>query len=68
MNHLIQLVGHDEGFRNKVLLFMVFLFNGVYMFSKDDISWGLGVITAILAIVNYVLQIRKNAKNVGKDK
>lgn len=47
---------------------MVFLFNGVYMFSKDDISWGLGVITAILAIVNYVLQIRKNAKNVGKDK
>lgn len=43
------------------LLASIFL-NVVANFDKTNITFGLGVIVSILAIINYVIQIKKNLK------
>ena len=43
------------------LLASIFL-NVVANFDKTNITFGLGVIDSILAIINYVIQIKKNLK------
>lgn len=43
------------------LLASIFL-NVVANFDKTNITFGLGVIVSVLAIINYVIQIKKNLK------
>lgn len=43
------------------LLATIFL-NVVANFDKTNITFGLGVVVSILAIINYVIQIKKNLK------
>lgn len=43
------------------LLASLFL-NVVANFDKTNITFGLGVIVSVLAIINYVIQIKKNLK------
>lgn len=47
---------------NHYWLLASILLNVVANFDKTNITFGLGVIVSILAIINYVIQIKKNLK------
>jgi hypothetical protein len=52
---------HDSSANHYWLLASLFL-NIVANLDKTNITFGLGVIVSILAIINYVIQIKKNLK------
>ena len=47
---------------NHYWLLASLVLNVVANFDKTNITFGLGVIVSILAIINYVIQIKKNLK------
>jgi hypothetical protein len=52
---------HDSSANHYWLLASLFL-NIVANLDKTNITFALGVIVSLLAIVNYVIQIKKNLK------
>ena len=56
---------HDNGVLSALLLVGSIFLNATAIISKTDISFMLGCTVSILAIIHYLIQIRKNTK---KDK
>ena len=52
--------------QNNVLLASSMVLNIAATLTKSDITFILGVIVSLLAIANYIIQIRKNIKNVKR--
>ena len=53
----------DNTSENHYWLLASLFLNIVANLDKTNITFGLGVIVSILAIINYVIQIKKNLKH-----
>ena len=56
----------EQHHNNNILLVASLVLNVAANLTKSDITFILGVIVSLLAIANYIIQIRKNLKN-GKN-
>jgi phosphatidylglycerophosphate synthase len=52
----------NENHDNHILLWSSIMLNILANLDRTNITFGLGVIVSILAIINYVIQIKKNLK------
>ena len=52
----------NENHDNHILLWSSITLNVLANLDRTNITFGLGVIVSILAIINYVIQIKKNLK------
>ena len=56
----------EQHHNNNILLASSLFLNVLANLTKSDITFILGVIVSLLAIANYIIQIKKNIKN-GKN-
>ena len=56
----------EQHHNNNLLLVSSLVLNIAANLTKSDITFILGVIVSLLAIANYIIQIKKNIKN-GKN-
>ncbi|NDB57382.1 hypothetical protein EB001_02850 [bacterium] len=52
----------NENHDNHILLWSSIILNILANLDRTNVTFGLGVIVSILAIINYVIQIKKNLK------
>lgn len=52
----------NENQDNHILLWSSIILNILANVDRTNITFGLGVIVSVLAIINYVIQIKKNLK------
>jgi hypothetical protein len=52
----------NENHDNHILLWSSITLNVLANLDRTNITFGLGVIVSILAIINYVIQIKKNLR------
>ena len=56
-------MNHGNGIGGGLLWIFSIFFNMAAVITKDNVSFGLGVIVSLLAIAHYIISIRKNTKN-----
>ncbi len=45
-----------------VIVFLTWMFNGAAMLTRDNVSFMMGMLVSTLAVIHYVVAIRKNTK------
>ena len=58
----------EQHHNNNILLIASLVLNFAAHLTKSDITFAFGIIVSLLAIINYILEIRKKIRNAKHTK